>query len=190
MSAVIARQRRFLAAALLIVLLGSAILWMLMRGDANNPPPADPRIPAADAAASFREEQVRFASGGNTLAFAAKNIAYDGRPILKRVKCPVLVFDGERDTIVPAQQGAAAIKDILTKAGNPDVTIKTLAEADHFLHLTKTGGPREMLAQDRMKVLAPGYLSTLTVWLGERLATLAASPARAERARRQIREGD
>src|SRR5262249_1482483 len=37
-------------------------------------------------------------------AFAKKNIAYDGRSILKEVKCPVLVLVAERDTIVPAKE--------------------------------------------------------------------------------------
>jgi pimeloyl-ACP methyl ester carboxylesterase len=108
--------------------------------------------------------------GPRDFAFGAKNISYDGRPILERVKCPVLVLVGERDTIVPSRETAPTIKDILSKAGNPDVTVKTFPGADHFLHLAKTGGPRELNAPDRAKVFAPGYFSTLTDWLDERLA--------------------
>jgi pimeloyl-ACP methyl ester carboxylesterase len=124
-------------------------------------------------------------------AFAAKNIAYDGRPTLNGVKCPVLVLIGERDTVVPSKEGATIIKDILTKAGNTDVTVKMFPEADHFLHRTKTGGPREALAGGRVRTFAPDYFLKLTEWLGERLTIPPArSRALAEQARQQIRDGD
>jgi alpha-beta hydrolase superfamily lysophospholipase len=125
--------------------------------------------------------------GPRDFAFGAKNIGYDGRPTLRGVKCPVLVVVGERDTVVPSKESAATIEDTLTKAGNADVTVKTFPDADHFLHQAKTGGPREMAAQDRVGTFASGYLTTLTDWLGERLAT---PVALAERARQQIQDGD
>jgi pimeloyl-ACP methyl ester carboxylesterase len=125
--------------------------------------------------------------GPKDFAFAAKNIAYDGRSALNGVKCPVLVIVGERDTVVPSKEGAATIEDVLTRAGNADVTVKTFPDADHFLHQTKTGGPREMAGGGRVKAFAPGYLTTLTSWLGERLAT---PTALAERALKQIQDGD
>jgi pimeloyl-ACP methyl ester carboxylesterase len=103
--------------------------------------------------------------GPKDFAFGKKNIAYDGRPVLKRVQCSVLVIVGERDRIVPAKKSGALIEDLLTKAGNKDVTVKTFAEADHFIHLSKSGGPRETFAKDRVKTFAPGYFSTVTDWI-------------------------
>jgi len=73
--------------------------------------------------------------GPKDFAFGQKNIAYDGRPVLQRVKCPVLVIVGERDRIVPAKKSGVLIEEILTKAGNKNVTVKTFAEADHFIVL-------------------------------------------------------
>ena len=87
--------------------------------------------------------------GPKDFEFGQKNIAYDGRPVLKRVKCPVLVIVGERDRIVVAKKSAALIEEILTKAGNKNVTVKTFADADHFIHLSKSGGPREPFLKDR-----------------------------------------
>jgi pimeloyl-ACP methyl ester carboxylesterase len=107
--------------------------------------------------------------GAKDFAFAKINIAYDGRHVLKGVKCPVLVMVGERDTIVPAQKSAVLIEDTLKKAGNKDVTVKTFAGADHFMQATKTGGPRERLAKDRNKRLVPDYLATITNWLAPRI---------------------
>jgi pimeloyl-ACP methyl ester carboxylesterase len=106
--------------------------------------------------------------GPRDFAFGKKNIAYDGRPVLKAVKCPVLVLVGELDTIVPAKSSAVLIKDILNKAGNKDVTVKAFASADHFMHGSKTGGPRETFAKDRKMELVPDYLTTITNWLGTR----------------------
>jgi pimeloyl-ACP methyl ester carboxylesterase len=107
--------------------------------------------------------------GPEDFAFARKNIAYDGRPILKEVKCPVLVVVGERDTIVPAKQSAALIEGTLRRAGNRDVTVKTLADGDHFMHAAKTGGPREASARGRKQELVPDYLATITDWLSPRV---------------------
>jgi pimeloyl-ACP methyl ester carboxylesterase len=102
-------------------------------------------------------------------AFGMKNIAYDGRAVLKDVKCPVLVLVGEHDTVVPAKQGAAIIEEALKKAGNTDVTVKTLPGADHFMHAATTGGPRERFAKDRKKEFVADYFLTITGWLSARV---------------------
>ena len=44
----------------------------------------------------------------------------------------------------------------MKKAGNKYVTVKTLANADHFMHATKTGGPRERFAKDQKLSIPPG----------------------------------
>jgi pimeloyl-ACP methyl ester carboxylesterase len=107
--------------------------------------------------------------GPSDFAFGKKNIAYDGRPVLKRVKCPVLILVGGRDTIVPARKSAVVIEDILKKAGNKEVTVKTFANADHFMHTTRTGGPGGTFATGRKKEFVPEYCATITRWLAARV---------------------
>src|SRR5262249_33576725 len=107
--------------------------------------------------------------GPKDFAFAKKNIAYDGRPVLKGVKCPLLIVVGERDTIVPAKENATIIAETLTRAGNKDVTIKTFANADHFMHTTKAGGPREISTKERKKEFVPDYFATITDWIAPRV---------------------
>jgi pimeloyl-ACP methyl ester carboxylesterase len=102
-------------------------------------------------------------------AFGKKNLAYDGRAALKAVRCPVLVLVGRRDTIVPAAASAALIKDVLTGAGNKDVTVRTFANADHFMHVSRTGGPRERFAKGGKKEFVPDYFPALTDWLAPRV---------------------
>jgi pimeloyl-ACP methyl ester carboxylesterase len=102
-------------------------------------------------------------------AFARKNLSYDGRPVLRGVRCPVLILVGGRDTIVPARKSAALIERALKKAGNKDVTVKTFADADHFMHAAKTGGPRERFAKGRKQEFVPDYFPTVTGWLAPRV---------------------
>jgi pimeloyl-ACP methyl ester carboxylesterase len=107
--------------------------------------------------------------GPRDFAFGKKNLAHNGRPVLKGVKCPVLVLVGGRDTIVPAKKSAVLIEGILKKAGNTAVTVKTFANADHFMHASITGGPRETFAKGRKKEFVPGYLASITDWLAPRV---------------------
>jgi pimeloyl-ACP methyl ester carboxylesterase len=107
--------------------------------------------------------------GPGDVVFGKKNIAYDGRAALEGVKCPVLVLVGGRDTIVPAKKGAALLEAIVKKAGNKDVTTRTFAGADHFMHAARTGGPREMFAKGRKKEFVPGDLAAITGWLAPRV---------------------
>jgi pimeloyl-ACP methyl ester carboxylesterase len=107
--------------------------------------------------------------GPKDFAFGKKNIAYDGRPALKKVKCPVLILVGGRDTIVPAKKSAAIIENTLKKAGNRDVTVKIFAGADHFMHVAKTGGPRESFAKGRKEEFVSEYFATIISWLAPRI---------------------
>jgi pimeloyl-ACP methyl ester carboxylesterase len=107
--------------------------------------------------------------GPREFDFARRNLAYDGRPALRAVTCPVLVIVGGRDTVVPAQASATVIEGALTRAGNRDVTVKTLADADHFLRAPRAGGPRETSAKGRARGLIPEYPATITDWLAPRI---------------------
>ena len=67
------------------------------------------------------------------------------------------------------KKSAALIADTLKKAGNADVTVKSFGNADHFMHVSKTGGPRETFAKNRQKEFVADYLSTITKWLAPRV---------------------
>ena len=92
----------------------------------------------------------------------------DGRMRSRRARQDEDSFEG----IVPAKKSAGMIEVILTKAGNKDVTVKTFAEADHFIHVSKSGGPRETFAKGRVKTFAPDYLSTVTDWIAGRVHSM------------------
>ena len=50
-------------------------------------------------------------------------IRYDPCPVLKKVKCPVLAINGDKDLQVPSKQNLKAIQTCLTEGGNSNVTI-------------------------------------------------------------------
>ena len=71
---------------------------------------------------------------------------------------PVLALWGDGDRVVPVSRSKEIILGALRKAGNPNLTEKSFAGANHSLLLVPTGGwdfPR----------IAPGYPEFLSAWL-------------------------
>lgn len=61
----------------------------------------------------------------------------------KRVKCPVLAINGEKDLQVAADINLTAIEKALKKGGNKAVTIKKIPGLNHLFQASKTGAPSE-----------------------------------------------
>lgn len=59
-------------------------------------------------------------------------ISYDPSLILKDVKCPVLVLNGEKDVQVPSKVNTQAIKSALEKGGNKKVTVVEFPNTNHL----------------------------------------------------------
>ncbi len=52
-------------------------------------------------------------------------------PMWEKVKVPVLLVWGDKDTVVPVAEGRKIIEDTLSKNGNKDVTVKIFPNVDH-----------------------------------------------------------
>ena len=83
-----------------------------------------------------------------------------GSDVLRRV----------RDSNIPVQASIPIIKAALKRAGNTDYTIKVFPTGRHDLVEGENGGPKESA---RMKRYAPGFWSTMTDWLMDRLTASA-----------------
>lgn len=59
-------------------------------------------------------------------------ITYNPSLILKDVKCPVLVLNGEKDVQVPSKTNTQAIKNALEKGGNKKVTVVEFPNMNHL----------------------------------------------------------
>jgi pimeloyl-ACP methyl ester carboxylesterase len=111
-----------------------------------------------------------------TLFYAARRqVNYDSAPSWEKVRCPVLVIYGDRDTSSgPPEPLVTIIRAGLAKANNADVTVRIFTGADHSLCVAKVGDMNEQPRRAEAKtdqhepVFAAGYLDTMTDWLGTR----------------------
>ncbi len=70
-------------------------------------------------------------------------IAHDPVPVLRKVKCPVLALNGEKDLQVPPAENLSAIEKALKEGGNNKVTVMELRGLNHLFQECETGSPTE-----------------------------------------------
>lgn len=70
-------------------------------------------------------------------------VTLDPAPYLRRVRCPVLVLNGERDLQVDPDQNLPAIERALKEGGNRRFTIRRLPGLNHLFQKAATGLPAE-----------------------------------------------
>ena len=92
-------------------------------------------------------------------------LAYDPQPALKKVTCPVLAINGERDLQVPPKENLALVKAALTAGGNKDFTVRELPGLNHLFQTCKTGSPSEYAGID--ETIAPLALQTMGDWIAQ-----------------------
>jgi len=92
-------------------------------------------------------------------------LRYDPRPILARVRCPLLVLSGEKDLQVPPKQNFPEIAAALQKGGNTKVTLKELPGLNHLFQTSKTGLPTEYSQIE--ETIAPTVLTLIADWIHE-----------------------
>jgi pimeloyl-ACP methyl ester carboxylesterase len=91
-------------------------------------------------------------------------LAYDPRPTLAKVRCPVLAVIGEKDLQVPARENLSEIRSALEAAGNTHVTVRELPGLNHLLQTCRTGAPSEYAQIE--ETIAPGALAAIVDWVG------------------------
>ncbi len=100
-------------------------------------------------------------------------IDYDPRPALRKVRCPVLALNGERDVEVVARENLPAVEKALREGGNKDFTILALPGLNHMFQSCKTGASSQISSIE--ETLAPVALQTVGDWIVKH--TAAGSPA-------------
>jgi pimeloyl-ACP methyl ester carboxylesterase len=93
-------------------------------------------------------------------------IAYDPRPALTKVSCPVLAVIGEKDSQVPPRDNLPLIEAALKEAGNKDFLVKELPGLNHLLQPAKSGMLDEYAAIET--TIDPGALELIGNWIVER----------------------
>ena len=90
-------------------------------------------------------------------------LAYDPRPTLMKVRCPVLAINGSKDFQVPPQENLAAISAALKAGGNRDATVKELPGLNHMFQTATTGAMSEYAMIE--ETLAPAALDEMSRWI-------------------------
>jgi pimeloyl-ACP methyl ester carboxylesterase len=93
-------------------------------------------------------------------------VAYDPRPTLRAVRCPVLAINGEKDLQVPSKENLAEIEKALKSGGNRDVQTIEFPGLNHLFQPCKTGSLSEYAKVEI--TIAPEVLKTIGDWIVEK----------------------
>jgi len=93
-------------------------------------------------------------------------LVMDPRENLRKVTCPVLALNGEKDLQVPPKENLPEIEKALKEGGNKDVTIVELPGLNHLFQKCTTGAPSEYAAIE--ETFSPVALEAMTSWIRKR----------------------
>jgi pimeloyl-ACP methyl ester carboxylesterase len=123
-------------------------------------------IDQADVAAARRELEALGISGPQAESMLTpwfrSFVAYDPAPALTKLRCPVLVLNGELDLQVLPDQNLPVIEKALAK-NRRRVTVHRLPGLNHLFQHAKTGSPEEYAAIE--ETLAPEVLAIIGDWI-------------------------
>ena len=92
-------------------------------------------------------------------------LEYDPAPALRKVKCPVLALNGEKDVQVPPHQNLPAIRAALDEGGNKRYEIVEMPGLNHLFQTAKTGSPNEYAEIE--ETMSPAVLEKIAAWIAK-----------------------
>ena len=101
--------------------------------------------------------------GQKVNAWTREYFAYDPLPVVRKMKQPLLILQGERDRQVD-QSHAAMLADAARTAGNKDVTVKVFPTLNH-LFLPSTTGSFSEYSHLATNAVPDTVLDALTEWV-------------------------
>lgn len=110
---------------------------------------------------TYMEMEIRIATSPWFRAF----LKFDPRPILEKVKCPVLAVIGEKDLQVPPKENLPAIEDALKRGGNKNFRVTELPNLNHLFQTSQFGTISEYGIIE--ETMSPQALETMLNWLNE-----------------------
>lgn len=88
---------------------------------------------------------------------------FDPTEDLRKVKCPVLALNGEKDIQVDATMNLTAIRERIAENGNKNVTVKTYPQLNHFFQTCRQCTLEEY--GELEETIHPEVLKDLTEWI-------------------------
>lgn len=90
---------------------------------------------------------------------------HDPVPVLKKLKCPVLVIYGEIDRGVPPSESQPILETALNQSGDLQYTIHVFPAGNHALLESTTGSMKEF---PFLKRFVPGFLDLMVNWVNKK----------------------
>jgi len=90
-------------------------------------------------------------------------ITYDPATALRKVTCPVLAINGEKDLQIPPKQNLPAIRQALEAAGNKNFEVEEMPGLNHLFQTAKTGSISEYAEID--ETMSPVVLEKIASWI-------------------------
>jgi len=90
-------------------------------------------------------------------------LTYDPATALRKVACPVLALNGEKDLQVPPAQNLSAIRKALEEGGNKHAEIDEMPGLNHLFQTAKTGSPTEYAQIE--ETISPVALDKVATWI-------------------------
>jgi hypothetical protein len=95
--------------------------------------------------------------------YMRQTLALNQAETFKRIRCPVLILQGERDTLVLAHHAIAAAR-ALADAGNKQISLRIFPNLSH----TFTPSPLDQsIAAEKKNQISPEALETIQKWIAE-----------------------
>ncbi|MCF2490736.1 S9 family peptidase [Dyadobacter sp. CY347] len=106
-----------------------------------------------------------FASQINAMCTPWYQFLYKSDPAayFSKITCPILALNGAKDLQVSASQNLPAILKAASDGNNKNVTIKELADLNHFFQSCKTGHPNEYAGLP--ETFSPVALAAISDWI-------------------------
>jgi fermentation-respiration switch protein FrsA (DUF1100 family) len=117
----------------------------------------------AKLAGQIPEAQVDAAIQDLTSPWFRYLLTYDPATALRKVACPVLVLNGEKDLQVPPAQNLPAIRKALENGGNKHFEVDELPGLNHLFQTAKTGAPAEYAEIE--ETMSPVALDKIASWI-------------------------
>jgi hypothetical protein len=92
-------------------------------------------------------------------------LTYDPAVALRRVTCPVLVLNGEKDKQVLPQQNLPPIRQALEQANNKHFEVDELPGLNHLFQTANTGSPTEYAQLE--ETMSPVALEKMATWIAK-----------------------
>ena len=92
-------------------------------------------------------------------------LTYDPATALRKVTCPVLAINGEKDKQVLPSQNLPPIRQALEQAGNQHFEVDELPGLNHLFQTAKTGSPAEYAGIE--ETMSPVALEKMATWIAK-----------------------